>query len=413
MIKAVLIDLDDTLIISQTPALFSAYLHTLGEYASRFGTPEQVAAQIMGAYQAAVAEYNPLRTLEERFFDHFRAATGESDPALPVYFDAFYHQQYPPLLERYVRPQPGSEDLLRQLARGPYQMVVATNPGLPRIAIEHRLRQGGIDPNEWPWALITSLETMHFGKPQPEYYEEILLRLDVEASEALMVGDDWENDIAPAAAAGLHTYWVGQPDRAVPVGELRPDGIGTFEQFVLKVSSGWLDRLDSRPVTRSALIQRLAAFPAGVAAVVEGHTSEVLECGPSSQEWSARDIICHLRDHDIEEDRARLQRILAEDTPFLSANYDPWAHAHQYRETSVDEALEQFVHFRAGMVSWLQSLPADVWSRAARHAIFGPTSFEEMVRFATEHDRTHLRQIRAAIAYALTVCGPDPQPDGR
>jgi len=37
------------------------------------------------------------------------------------------------------------------------------------------------------------------------------------------------------------------------------------------------------------------------------------------------------------------------------------------------------------------------WDRPARHAIFGPTSLQELVGFMAEHDRLHVRQAFEAI----------------
>jgi hypothetical protein len=37
-------------------------------------------------------------------------------------------------------------------------------------------------------------------------------------------------------------------------------------------------------------------------------------------------------------------------------------------------------------------LNPDVWSREARHAIFGPTNFMEIVGFMADHDRMHIQQ---------------------
>jgi hypothetical protein len=283
-------------------------------------------------------------------------------------------------------------------------VVIATNPGLPAAATFQRLRQGGLDPEEHPFSLVTTLETMHFGKPQPEYYEEILVRLDIDASEAIMVGDDWGQDIAPAMAAGLHTFWVNTTDTPEDQ-SWQPDGWGTLEQFSERVHAGWLENIPPRTIGQEALIRRLAAFPAGIAAAIEGYSDSVLECAPSDEDWSARDIVCHLRDHDNEEDRRRLERILTEDNPFLSANYDAWSRAHDYSSVSITQAMQELVRSRGGLIEWLSKLADEAWTRPARNAIFGPTTFEEMVRFATEHDRTHLRQMREAIVNAIAICG--------
>ena len=92
-------------------------------------------------------------------------------------------------------------------ARG-LAVIIATNPLFPTTAIEQRLAWAGVPVDEYPYALVTTYENMHAAKPQPAYYREILAAIDCPPDRALMVGDDWKNDIAPAAAVGLHTFWT-------------------------------------------------------------------------------------------------------------------------------------------------------------------------------------------------------------
>jgi FMN phosphatase YigB (HAD superfamily) len=55
---------------------------------------------------------------------------------------------------------------------------------------------------------VTAFEDMHAAKPHLEYYQEILDRLGRRAEECIMVGDDWERDITPAASIGIEVFWV-------------------------------------------------------------------------------------------------------------------------------------------------------------------------------------------------------------
>jgi hypothetical protein len=241
------------------------------------------------------------------------------------------------------------------------------------------------------------MENMHFGKPQAAYYEEILISLDLEAHEVIMVGDRWDDDIVGAASIGLATYWVTEDGSSPPDVGVTVDGDGSFDQFVERVTGGWLDTLSSSQHGRDSLLTRLFVFPAAVDSLLRDHQPHVLETCPGEGEWSVRDILCHLTDY-VVEDRARYERILAEDNPFLSANYDPWSGISAYSDLSVRDAFSNFVNRRAEMVEWLRTLSTHAWERPARHPVFGPTTLLEMVRFTTEHDRTHLRQMREAIA---------------
>ena len=78
------------------------------------------------------------------------------------------------------------------------EVVIATNPLFTRIALEQRLKWANIPVSEFNYSLVAAFEVMHAAKPHPEYYHEILDHLGGKPEEGLMVGDDWERDIAPA-----------------------------------------------------------------------------------------------------------------------------------------------------------------------------------------------------------------------
>ena len=402
MIKAVLLDLDDTLIHTDTDAFFERYLQELGAYCAHVAPPEKFIPQLMDSFRTTLRTDDPSRPLYARLMEQFASDGGFDRASLDPLFERFYEEQYCVLAPR-VSARPASRALLDWLAKQDLAVVVATNPGLPYAAIRQRMVWGEVSL-DFPFALVTSLEEMHFGKPRPEYYAEIVHRLGVESHEALMVGDDWENDIVGASAAGLAVYWVTDGQAAVPDPAVRLDGYGTYDEFVSKATDGWLDGLEAQATDRHAVLYRLAAYPAAVNALRDAHDADVLECRPEPGEWSARDIVCHLRDQDADV-RRRLGRVLAEDNPFLSANTDPWAYGPDYDKVTFDEAFSQFVAERQRTVRWLTTVPADVWARPARDAIFGPTHFAEVVRFHAEHDRSHLQQMDDAITHGVEVCG--------
>lgn len=405
MIKAVLLDLDDTLIATDTPNFFALYLRELGQYAVQrmphLAPAERFIQQLMDSYLRTVAQYDPTRVLYERLLEDFSQVTGVEVAALAAVFDDFYAQRYGHLMPL-INPRQETSALLAELVHRGYRLVLATNPGLPRTAIVQRLAAGGLAENQHEFELITSLETMHFGKPHPAYYAEILARLDLHPCEAIMVGNDWEDDIVGAAAAGLHTFWLTEEDTTPPSDDLLPSGSGSYAQFLQMVQCGWLDAVEPSHCKPVGLIARLAASPAAIDALCRPYPPEILERQPrDGREWSARDVVCHLRNHE-RHDRERLNRILKEHNPFLSAirshETDPDCVPLSFRE-----ALAAFVHERAQTVAWLEDVPIAVWDRPARDAIFGPTTFEEVVRFMLSHDRTHLHQIRDAIGQALAV----------
>jgi len=403
MLQAVLLDLDDTLIKTDTQAFFQRYLAMLGMYCTDYAPPEQFIGALMTDFSHLIQEKGSTESLYTRLLRAQAARYGQAVDRLETAFDAFYRDEYPKLRSR-IRPQPGSAQLLQLLADRGYTLVLATNPGLPFTAIRQRMTWGQVPPEEHPFALITSLETMSFGKPRPEYYAEIMARLDLDPGSAIMIGDSWDDDIIPASAAGLHTYYVTGEDADVPDERLKIDGAGSWVEFLAWVNKGTLETLEPAGQTRESLRHRLTAFPSAIGTFCENYPARLLECRPADGEWSVRDVICHLRNYAEDEDWNRLHAIVERENPFLSANYDPWSDADRWATMSCEEALDAFHQLRMNLVNWLEGLPAETWHRPARHAIFGPTTFHEMVSFIMEHDRTHWHQLRQALDTALRIC---------
>ncbi len=84
--------------------------------------------------------------------------------------------------------------------------------------------------------------------------------------------------------------------------------------------------------------------------------------------------------------------------PFLPGiDTDRWADERNYLQQDGRSALQDFTQARIKLVNLLEGLSADDWQRPARHAIFGPTTLQELVGFIVGHDRLHVRQAYGVI----------------
>ena len=66
------------------------------------------------------------------------------------------------------------------------------------------------------FSVIADSQVVGWAKPDPRIFERALETLHAEASVAWMVGDNFENDIRPAAALGLGTCWLADARRQAP-----------------------------------------------------------------------------------------------------------------------------------------------------------------------------------------------------
>lgn len=231
--RGICLDLDGTVLHIDAGSFFRAYLYML---ASCFPGVEQdrFVGQLLASTKAMVNSNDPSLTNREVFNADFFPKVGlDPDETVPM-LERFYRDEFPKL-ERFGRPKPEARDLIEYALEEGMQVIVATNPIFPRVAVSERLRWAGLD--DLPFDLITSYEIMHFCKPHLGYYREILDITGLEASQCFMVGNDVEEDMA-AARLGMEAFLV--TDQVIP----REDGLpwhgpqGSLEDFLVRLRDG-------------------------------------------------------------------------------------------------------------------------------------------------------------------------------
>src|SRR5689334_2139154 len=111
MIKAVLFDLDDTLIKSNPDEHFPVYLRALSEYGSNGNSPDQFCQWVMESYGVAVASNDATQTLREKFVAAMSAMSGIGTQRLEEILISFYRDCYD-VIRPFVKPQPGANELI-------------------------------------------------------------------------------------------------------------------------------------------------------------------------------------------------------------------------------------------------------------------------------------------------------------
>ena len=144
---------------------------------------------------------------------------------------------------------------------------------------------------------------------------------------------------------------------------------------------------------RPALLATLRSTPAAIATLVAPLSEADWRRKSASAEWNLTEILCHLRDVEREVNLPRLRKVLAEENPFLAGEVtDRWVEERHCADQDGRQALVEFTAVRKEILGLLTNLQTG-WSRMSRHAIFGPTSLQELVGFIAGHDQAHVQQI--------------------
>lgn len=160
-----------------------------------------------------------------------------------------------------------------------------------------------------------------------------------------------------------------------------------------------------RPLTPEQILTMLAATPPRLVALTDGLAPEALRARPAPEEWSATEVLAHLRAcADVW--GGCIATILAEDRPMLRAvNPRTWIKQTNYRELDFQPSLHAFAMQRAELMAVLKPLPAAGWSRSAIVTGAGRPLTLTVLSYAQRlalHERPHIKQI-GRIGTTLTM----------
>jgi FMN phosphatase YigB (HAD superfamily) len=386
MTLTLLLDLDDTLLNTNQPVFIPAYFQALAKELAPQVKPEIMMRALLSGMNIMNESEDFSRTLKEVFESVFLPQVNvpreKLDPAVENFYDNVF-----PTLKGLTSQKPEAKPFVDwALSRG-FRVAIATDPLLPRKATYHRLRWAGFDPEQFD--LVSSYEHFYFSKTHPAYYAETLGRMGWADGPVLMVGNDMERDIIPAKKLGLAVYYVnGESALASENGA----------QGSLGDLRGWIESADVNSLIPSyksvdSVLGILSATPAVINGLSRGLDPAVWSHEPAPDDWALTEVVCHLRDAEREIHHTQIKLFKEQNEPFIPRpDTSVWASQRDYLHENGADALREFNEARRETLNMLKDVSAEEWNRKARHAIFGPTNFLEVVRFIADHDRMHIQQ---------------------
>jgi hypothetical protein len=148
------------------------------------------------------------------------------------------------------------------------------------------------------------------------------------------------------------------------------------------------------------ILTLLAGTPPRVAELSAGLAPAQLRATPGPDEWSANDVLAHLRAcADVWGDC--IMALIAEDKPTLRAvNPRTWIKKTDYREQEFWPSLRAFARQRTDLLAVLEPLAPEDWSRAATVTGAGKPLVRTVHSYAermARHERPHVKQIQRIV----------------
>lgn len=202
MIRYVLFDLDGTLLPMDQDIFVKAYFKELSKKMAPYGyTADGLVDGIWKSMGAMVAN-DGSRTNDAVFWENFSKVLGNDVLSRRPIFDEFYRNEFNNVSKHcgFTPKAQETVDLIKGLGA---KIVIATLPVFPADAIEARINWAGVNKDDLEY--YTSYEKCSFTKPSPDYYKELLAKIDARPEECLMVGNNVDEDMI-ASTLGMKVF---------------------------------------------------------------------------------------------------------------------------------------------------------------------------------------------------------------
>ncbi len=225
-LKAILFDLDGTLIDVDLNQFIPGYLKLLANSIAHLIPPKKMVPAMLKASEF-VNKNDGNITNEEAFSKAFFPVEGYQRDEIQPLFDKFYEKEFKKL-QKFTKKKPDARKVVQTAFDKGHKVVIATTPVLPLTAIEQRLEWAGI--GDFPYDLITSIENSYATKPNLLYYQLIFKYLNFSAEECIMVGDEDKDMVC--ASLGSKTFLVNSPNTNLNTNTPEPTYRGNLKNII-------------------------------------------------------------------------------------------------------------------------------------------------------------------------------------
>lgn len=207
--KAVLFDLDGTLLPMNEDQFVKGYFGRLFKYVMPYGYEDKdkfVSAIWYGT--KAMRMNDGKRTCEDVYWDAFISQfEGKDKEEAHRLFTDFYSTDFENAKQFCFDAYENAQEIINKCKEKADLVIVVANPVFPMVAMKKRIRFAGINPDSFDY--ITSYEESHFAKPNEMFIKEVMDKFNLKSEDVIYFGNSEKEDYAPAKKLGLKFYLTG------------------------------------------------------------------------------------------------------------------------------------------------------------------------------------------------------------
>ncbi len=205
MLKAVFFDLDGTLLPMDENLFVKGYFKMLYEKVKDLGYKQDELINMIYAGIKAMYKNDGSKTNEEAFWAQAVKMMGPKVIEDKWAFDEFYKTEF-----YNTKKLCGYSDEPRKIIDYLHEkgilVALTTNPIFPYDGTKARMSFLNLLPSDF--SLVTTYENSSYCKPNPKYFDDILIRLGLKPNEVILFGNNTKEDGDCASALGIKVYLV-------------------------------------------------------------------------------------------------------------------------------------------------------------------------------------------------------------
>jgi HAD superfamily hydrolase (TIGR01549 family) len=231
-----LFDLDGTLLSIEAEKFLKYYFAAISEeFEDLCADQEEFIELLMGSTEKMIRNDGNCSN-QEVFMKDFAEKMGLNDQAeaekIKQRFEKFYQTKFTRLGQHFEIDRQTPAEIIEYLKKQGKRLILATNPLFPKEAIAARLSWAGIEAEDFE--LLTHYENMSYAKPNPNYYQEILNKIEAAPEDCLMIGNDLKEDAA-ASKLGIKTYIIEDQLIEREESNFEPEWQGSLKDFKILI----------------------------------------------------------------------------------------------------------------------------------------------------------------------------------